>query len=270
MTGPSTNVIQEQAERSVVLCNKLPPEQWAVYREVMLAAERTGIRFAVGGGIAAMAYADQSRDSKDLDLYVVEKDCPAMQRVLTQLGFEDYYPQKPYERHWIYRAFRQGTIVDVMWGMANRRSAVDATWLRGPRLTIEDVHLRLLPPEEILWTKLYVLQRDRSDWTDALNMLYVVGPNLDWKRLFERAGEDAGLLAGLVAVFRWLAPGRARQLPPFIWTELKIGAPEEQPAPDFLAHRVRLLDSRPWFTPMMDEDHRLIASQSSEAAEQAC
>ena len=30
----------------------------------------------------------------------------------------------------------------------------------------------MLPPEELIWAKLYVLQRDRSDWPDILNLLY--------------------------------------------------------------------------------------------------
>lgn len=263
-------IIQEQAEHSSILCQKLPPEQWAIYREVMLEVEKAGIPFSVGGGIAAMAYADQARDSRDLDLYIVQRDCPAVIKVLKNLRFEDYYSEKPYERHWIYRSYREGTIVDVMWAMANRRSYVDDSWLSGPRLTIEDVHVRLLPPEEILWTKLYVLQRDRSDWSDALNMLYVVGPSLNWRRLFDRAGEDKGLLAGLVAVFRWLAPGRARELPRFVWRELKIDPPDPQPAREYCEERARLLDSRPWFTPMVDEEHRLIPSHPAEAEDEAC
>lgn len=263
-------IIQEQAEHSTVLCNKLPPEQWAVYREVMLAASEAHIPFAVGGGIAAMAYADQSRDSKDLDLYIVQDNRPAMIDVLTRLGFVDYYDQKPYERHWIYRAFRDGTIVDVMWSMANRRGCVDSRWLRGPMFCIDDLHIRLLPPEEILWTKLYVLQRDRSDWTDALNMLYVVGGSLNWNRLFDRVGEDIGLLAGLVAVFRWLAPGRAGNLPSFIWRRLQIDPPAGESAPEYRVDRARLLDTRPWFTPMMDEEHRLTPSHIGEDKKEEC
>lgn len=259
--------IQDQAEHSTVLCNKLPPEQWAVYREVMLAAQQAAIRFAVGGGIAAMAYADQARDSRDLDLYVLPERRGAIIDVLTALGFKDYYSQKTYERHWIYRAIRAGTIVDVMWSMANRRGTVDARWLRGPRFQIDDLQIRLLPPEEILWTKLYVLQRDRSDWTDALNMLYVVGPNLDWNHLFERVEEDVGLVAGLVAVFRWLAPGRANLLPQFIWSRLKLDPPGGDPVPPFREDRARLLDTRPWFTPMMDEGHRLTPAQNLKESE---
>ena len=73
--------------------------------------------------------------------------------------------------------------------------------------------IRFVPPEETLWSKLYVLQRDRCDWPDILNILYSVGPDLDWDRLLARVDEDAPLLAALVEVFRWVCPDRCRELP---------------------------------------------------------
>jgi hypothetical protein len=223
----------------------------------MRAVFQQEIPFAVGGGLAAMGYADQVRESKDLDLYILPENRDRIVSLLSNLGFHDYYDENPYQRHWIYRSIRDGFIVDVMWAMANRRASVTDTWLRGPAIPIEDFTIHLLPAEETLWTKLYVLQRDRCDWPDALNMLYIVGPDLNWARLTDLVDADSGLLAGVVAVFRWLCPARAQQLPPWLWSRLGLNPPASGDARGHVAERARLLDSRPWFTPLMDEEHRL-------------
>ncbi len=142
--------------------------------------------------------------------------------------------------------------------MANQRAVVDESWLRGPQVEVDGECFSLIAPEAALWTKLYVAQRDRCDWPDALNLLYGVGPELDWRYLFERLADDAPILGSLLSIFRWLCPGRARDLPPWIWDPL------HQSAPGFEAHpegrsdmsltrtRARLLDSRPWFTPVLE------------------
>src|SRR5205823_83304 len=140
---------------------------WSLYRAVLEAAHAQGLRFAVGGGLAFSAYAGRCRHTKDMDLYILAADRKAMTEVLTEAGFADYYAQLAYDRKWIHRSFRDGVIVDLIWQMANYRTQVDETWLtRGPEIAIRDCAVKLLPPEELLWTKLYVVQRERCDWPD--------------------------------------------------------------------------------------------------------
>ena len=59
----------------------------------------------------------------------------------------------------------------------------------------EGTPVRLVPAEEIVWAKLYVLQRDRADWPDIFNLLARCGPRLDWDHLVRRMGGDLPLLA---------------------------------------------------------------------------
>ena len=50
---------------------------------------------------------------------------------------ETLYEKLPYDRHWIYRGYKGESIVDVMWGMPNRRAVVDDEWLtRGPEIEV--------------------------------------------------------------------------------------------------------------------------------------
>lgn len=220
----------------------------------MREARRQKLRFAVGGGLAAMTYAGQWRNTKDIDLYVLPRDRDEMIAIVTEAGLADYYERQPYDRAWIYRSYRDDTIVDIMWAMANQRVQVDEEWLNGPEVDTGEERFRLLPAEEELWSKLYIVQRDRCDWPDAANMLYGVGPQLDWRRLVGRVKADRGLLAGLLCVFAWLHPERARELPEWLWAELQIGAPGGDDGIGLARARARLLDSRPWFTPALEAD----------------
>ena len=106
--------------------------------------------------------------------------------MMGQCGLEDYFDVRPYNREWIYRAFAGDVIVDSIWAMANRRAEVDEGWLsRGPLIRMFGQEFRAIPPEELIWSKLYVLQRDRCDWPDILNLICATGPNLDWNHLIQ-------------------------------------------------------------------------------------
>src|SRR5262249_17403352 len=107
-------------------------------------------------------------------------------------------------------------------------------------------------PEELLWTKLYVVQRDRCDWPDALNLIYAKGDTLDWKHLLARLGEDAALLTGVLSLFVWLCPGRARTLPGWLWERLKLSKPPiATSTADYDSRHVGRIDSRPWLIPAL-------------------
>ncbi|MGI8958172.1 MAG: hypothetical protein ACR2IV_00090 [Bryobacteraceae bacterium] len=245
--------VKTRLARSASWLERLPPEQWSVYKAVMAHARLRGLQFAVGGGFATMTYTGQWRDTKDMDFFILERDKDEMIRILAESGLEDYYDQQAYERHWIYRSHKDETIVDVIWAMANRRAAVDEGWLHGPLVEAGGERFRLVPAEETLWSKLYVLQRDRCDWPDGLSLIYAMGTDLDWCRLLERVGEDAPLLSGLVSVFGWLCPDHARELPGWLWNELGARHIEIDALLDRDTDRVSLLDSRPWLMPDQEE-----------------
>ncbi len=227
-----------------------------IYRLVISKANARGLRFAIGGGFAVNVYTGLQRNTKDLDIYIAPSDCETMIEILAQAGMSDYYEQLPYDRKWIYRGTADGVIVDLIWAMANQAARVDEAWLtRGPEVEIAGQQLRLLPPEELLWTKLYVVQRDRCDWPDVLNLIYSRGETLDWKHLLKRLGDDAALLAGVLTLFVWLCPGRARMVPGWLWERLNLITPPSS-ALDSLdigcdRHHVGLIDSRPWFIPAL-------------------
>jgi hypothetical protein len=231
--------------------HRLPDEEWRVYQRVMQEAERLGVTFAFGGAFATAVYTGELRNTKDFDFYVLPSERDTMIEATRRAGLADYFERLQYDRSWIYRASDGDVLVDVIWAMANQRADVDASWLnRGPQVEIRGERLRAIPIEELIWSKLYVLQRDRTDWGDVLNLIAAQAGAIDWTHLLNRLGSDTPLLAAALGIFAWLTPGRAQVIPLTVWQRLGVQAPQpgtEDPAGT--RARAALIDSRPWFRP---------------------
>ena len=124
--------------------------------------------------------------------------------------------------------------------MANHRQQIDELWMSGPEVEIRGRKLRALPAEAMLWDKLYIMQRERCDWPDAMNLLYSAGEHIDWEYLLCRIGEDTPLMAAALSVFRWLSPDRAAALPSWLWYRLGLNPPAADPAGEIVQRRVRI------------------------------
>jgi hypothetical protein len=229
----------------------ISPQEWRAYAQIIRAAEARQVPIAVGGGLAFSAYAQRWRSTKDIDFYILHKHVEEMIDIVRGGGFQDYYEQLPYDRRWIYRAHRDGIIVDLIWSMANYLTETDIGWLTGgAELQIRGTTVKLLPIEELIWAKLYVLQRDRCDWPDLLNLIYMRAAQVDWDRLLARIGKDLRLLGGMLNVFAWLCPDHAHAVPEWVWQRVGLLPPtEHEPACGPNVGRVTLLDRRAWFGP---------------------
>jgi hypothetical protein len=222
-------------------------EDWEIYRRVMGEARARGIPFALGGAFAYASYTGNWRNTKDLDIYVLPEDRERMIAVLSACGLADYYETRPYDRCWIYRSFKHLTIVDIIWAMANARATVDASWLAGVELTVRGERVRAISAEKLLWNKLYILQRDRCDWPDVLNLIHARGRTLKWNAVIADLGEDLPLLRAALSVFCWVAPGEAAGLPGSLWDSVGLAPPRDGAQVD--RRRADWIDSRPWFAP---------------------
>lgn len=219
----------------------LHDDEWAVFGELQRRAAEAGIEILLGGGLGLSAYMPLRRRTKDFDFYVRPGDRDRMVALLEAAGFSDYYAQLPYDRGWIHRTIRGEIIVDIIWAFANHLTEVDDAWFRHSRSRRHGgLEIRVVPPEELLWAKLFVVQRERCDWPDLLNLLYYAGPDFDWERLRARLGANEPLFEALLGIFHWLCPDRLRSQP---------GGGK------YRGDRVALLDSRDWFLPQFTPPH---------------
>ncbi len=224
----------------------VPPAQWAVYAEFIAEASRRGIPFAVGGGLAVSAYSDCVRNTKDMDIYIMEKDSRIVMEISRELRFTEY-TTVPYDPTWSYRSCRDGYILDFLWKMLNGRAWVDENWVtKGWELKVRGTAFRLLPVEELVWSKLYIMRNDRTDWPDIISLLYARGAELNWPRLLANLGEDRLLLGGVVSLLRWLCPGHVSTFPDSIWAPLGL-LPPSFDTPGIDRDRVALINGEHLF-----------------------
>ncbi len=225
----------------------IPDTEWKTYRKAIGAVRNANIPVLLGGGFALATFTGRWRDTKDIDFYVMPRARAAAIAALKKAGFSDYYKTKPYDRRWIYRSVRSGVIVDIIWSMANRRARVDNLWFENARsVLIRGEPLKVVPVEEFMWCKLYILQRDHCDWTDVFNVIFSSGTAVNWIHLIKRLGPDVSLLKGLLSVYSWLCPGNAAKLPERLWKMLNLSKANADARPIIRKH-VRYLDSRAWF-----------------------
>jgi hypothetical protein len=229
----------------------ISPQQWAICKRAIDALNSEKVDFLLGGAYGLALYTGRLRDTKDADFFILPEHAPRAAAALARAGFQDYYTTCAYDRRWIYRSTMDNFIVDLIFRMANRRSDIDDIWFqRAQEVTIHGDRLKVIPPEEMLWQKAYVLQRDRCDWPDVINIFYVSGHKLDWEHLINRARDDEKLIYGLLHVFDWLCPDRAARIPEFVRKRAGLPPAMVGEDPDITAHRAHLLDSRSWFAPL--------------------
>lgn len=236
----------------------IPDDQWDVLLAGRDAARQAGVPFLLGGAMALATYTGRWRNTKDIDFMVHRDGFKRLVAALRQYGFDDYYDREPYDRSWIFRAFRDGVILDVIWDLPNHRVEVDEDWFRHARLLqLRDRVFHAMPIEELIRVKLYVMQRERCDWVDVLNAMAGSSGLVDWDHLVRRIGRDVPLLQAALAVFSWLCPGRAAELPAAVRDRFHLPRIDTEDAAAMEVRRVRLFDSRPWFAPHEPVDQPL-------------
>jgi hypothetical protein len=229
------------------LSELVPPHDWELCRPVIRDAEDEGILCAIGGGLAFSFYSGRRRNTKDVDLLVRPANKDRVIAILGTHGFEDFYPQEAYDRSWIYRGFRDGVIVDIIWTLPNHRFDVDDDWFRRSKeTTIHGQVVKLITIEDLIRVKLYVLQRGRSDWPDVMNLIYAQPAQIQWRTLICLLDADAPLLGALLQVFAWMEPIGAREIPREVWAQLGLRAPDLL---EIEEDRKFFLDTQDWFGP---------------------
>jgi hypothetical protein len=186
-------------------------------RRVLVAMKDAGVPFLVGGGYAFIRYTGIQRRMKDFDLFVRECDWPATVNALNTAGIATEVTFT----HWIGKAIEGDTFVDIIYGSGNGVAPVDDEWFRhSSEDEVLGIPVRLVPREELIWTKAFVMERERFDGADISHLIRVCAPELDWKRLLRRFGEHWQVLLGHAVFFGFVYPAEQGLIPREIMSEL--------------------------------------------------
>ena len=186
-------------------------------RRVLTALGDSRIPFLIGGGYAFIQYTGIERPMKDFDVFVHERDWPGTTEALGGAGIETMlaFP------HWLGKARSGDDFVDIIYGSGNGVAPVDDEWFQhATDDQVLGIPVQLVPREELLWTKSFVMERERFDGADVVHLIRTCGAELDWQRLLARFGDNWQVLLGHLVFFGFIYPAEQGIVPREIMTEL--------------------------------------------------
>jgi hypothetical protein len=193
---------------SVTTSTVQAPSQHAsdFYKRVIQVFQEVGIDFLVGGAFAFVHYTGIGRDTKDLDLFIRRTDWDNVTRALGEEGIatELTFP------HWLGKAFggrQREFFVDVIFSGGNGVAEVDDEWFSNARRDESlGFPVQLMPIEEMIWSKAFLMERERFDGADVLHLIRARQKEIDWPRLLSRFGEHWRVLLSHLVLFPYVYP----------------------------------------------------------------
>ena len=215
---------------------KLDPKSAALYRSALAALEASGIPYLVGGAYALERYCGIERHTKDFDVFVRERDCPALLGFLEERGFH----AEVVFTHWLAKV-RQNAgdedFIDIIFGSGNGIARVDDEWFdHAVDAEVLGQKVKLCPAEEIVWSKMYIMERERFDGADVLHLIRARGPRFDWRRLMRRMAPHGVLLLTYVVLYDFVYPDDRGVIPAWVveelvarWRRGRVAPPSDEP-----------------------------------------
>jgi hypothetical protein len=211
----------EAEDRALPVSSTTPPEfapeQRALFIEVLRLAGEHGIPFAVSGAFALHQHTGIWRDTKDLDLFLVREDVPRALDVLSSAGFET----EVCDPVWLCKARRGRFFVDIITGMSNAVITVRPDWIeRANHADVLGIPVKVLAPEELIASKVFVTRRERFDGADIAHVIHGTAGKLDWSRVLELVGEHWMVLLWALVLYQYVYPARSEFVPLALWNDL--------------------------------------------------
>ena len=195
----------------------IPESEREVYKRALRALNSAGVPYVVAGMYAVFEHTGIYRQSKDLDLFVEPIHVIGAMQTLREAGFRACLTQG----HWLAKAFDGEHFVDVIFGMGNGLALIDQDWYRYSRPAIlAATPVRIAPPEELLWHRLFISERHRHDMADIAHLLLTVGSSFNWRRLIAKTGEHWPLLLAQLLTFGYVYPESSGAVPRWVVEEL--------------------------------------------------
>ncbi|PYY16742.1 MAG: hypothetical protein DMG61_03745 [Acidobacteria bacterium] len=192
------------------------PEQEYLFREVLKILNADQVPCAVSGAFALHEHTGIWRDTKDLDVFLAADQVSPVMQALNEVGFET----EICDPVWLCKARQGSYFVDLISGMSNGVIRVDQSWInRASESEAFGIPVKVLAPEELIASKLFVAFRERFDGSDIAHVIYAAGKRMDWRRILDLAGEHWGVLLWSLVLFHYVYPS-SDAVPKWVWSEL--------------------------------------------------
>jgi hypothetical protein len=199
------------------------------YRQAMEVLSHAHIPFLVGGAFAFVHQAGIDRSTKDLDIFVRPGDVQRLLRASTDAGYEADLVFS----HWLAKIRAPSGFIDVIFSSGNGVAVVDEQWFEhATERDVLGVRVMVAPPEESLWSKAFVMERERYDGADVAHILLAVGDKLDWPRLIDRFGVHWRVLLSHLILFGFIYPSERSKVPADVIEQLTKRLAQETHSPE--------------------------------------
>ena len=189
---------------------ELTLETRAFYVRALETLNKARAPYLVGGAYAFSRYTDIERHTKDFDIFVKQEDLEVVLKVLVRLG----YQVEPTFPHWLAKAFSRDDFIDIIFSAGNGVATVDDRWFEhAVEGTVLGVTARLIPAEEMIWSKAFIMERERYDGADVAHILHARAEQLDWDRLIERFDNYHRILLVHLLLFGFIYPAERERIP---------------------------------------------------------
>jgi hypothetical protein len=215
------------------------PQAEAFYAECLDLLAASGIPFLLGGTFALSAYTGLPPPVKDLDVFCKPGDYPRILAYFRRRGFA----VEVEDERWIAKIRKGERFVDVIFNSTIAIAPVTEEWFAAARtVRIGERTIPLLSPTELLWSKVFVQDRNRYDGADIAHLLLRECENIDWRRLLSYLDQYWEVLLVHIINFRFIYPSERQRIPRWLFDELqaRLAASAELPVPNIKICRGRL------------------------------
>jgi len=183
----------------------------SIYSDALAILQNCQCEFMIGGGYAVVHYTGVPRATKDLDIFCLPQEYPKILKCFADHG----YRTELTDSRWLAKVFKDDYFIDIIFDTVNNICKVDETWYEyAENGDFHGVPVRYVPPEELIWCKTYVQNRERNDSADINHLLLKTGHRLDWARLWKRLDTHWHLLLAQLLIFQFVYPADYRGIIP--------------------------------------------------------
>jgi hypothetical protein len=208
--------------------DKLDPETVEFYCQAIRLLSEARLPFLVGGAYALERYTGIARHTKDFDIFTRPSDFEQVLQAFANAGFETdiTFP------HWLGKAFQGTDFVDVIFGSGNGIAVVDDAWFEhAVKAKVLGMPVQLAPPEEMIWQKAFIMERERFDGADVAHILRSRAERIDWSRLLDRFDGHWRVLLSHLGLFGFIYPTERAKIPRWVMDELLARLQNEMQQP---------------------------------------
>lgn len=239
-------------------CDDLDPDTAAFYRQVLGILDDTGVPFLVGGAYAFACCTGIERQTKDLDLFLRRHDYERAARALRAAGYETdmAYP------HWLAKVYAgdgSAEFIDLIFNSGNGVTEVDDDWFRhAGEVPLLGRRVKVSPVEEMLWSKAFIMERERYDGADVAHLLRARARDIDWHRLLDRFGAHWRVLFSHLVLFGFIYPDERHLMPGWVMKRLsdRLRLEQETPAPQDKVCEGTLLSRQQYLSDVEDQGYQ--------------